>query len=391
MRTLFFNARLIMESEIRSGWLLAEDGRIAEIGSDAYPAADVIVDCDGDYLSPGFVELHSHGAGGADFMDGTPEAFETSCLMHLQHGTTTILPTGLAASNTEIIFLIDNFRSAKKLLKGRGPHIPGLHLEGPYLCKEQCGAIDPAYIRAPIEKEYEDILSHGKGCIKRWTLAIEREGTKRFIQRLCEEGVLPSIGHSNAEYWQVLEAFKDGVTHVTHLYSAMSTITRKGGFRHSGVLESAFCIPDMTVEIIADGCHIPPELLCFVYKTKGPDKTCLVCDSMRCAGLDVKESVFGKLGKGQKVLIEDGVAKMPDRSCFAGSIALDDRLVRTMINQAQVPLVDAIKMMTLTPAHVIGLDSEIGSLKKGKRADLVMFDDQINVQSVYVDGVKLVG
>ena len=391
MKTVFSNARVILPDRIQSGWLAVEDGLISGVGMGEWPEAETVIDCGGNYLFPGFVELHTHGAGGADFMDGSAKAFETACMMHLRHGTTTLLPTGLAAGGVEIIQLIDNYREAKELLKGRGPHIPGLHMEGPYLNKEQCGALDPAYIRPPVEREYEAILSHGEGCIKRWTLAIEQKGAMQFVKRLCEEGVLPSIGHSNAEYSQVLEGFEAGMTHVTHLYSAMSTITRIGGFRHSGVLESAFCIPDMTVEIIADGCHIPPELLEFVYRVKGPDKTCLVCDSMRCAGQNVRESVFGRLGKGQKVLIEDGVAKMPDRSCFAGSIALDDRLIRTMVNLAHVPLYDAVKMMTLTPARILGMDKEIGSLEKGKRADLAVFDDDINVQAVYVDGVKLTG
>ena len=387
MKTLFKNARLILPDRIEDGWLLAEDGLIAAAGKGEAPAADCAVDCGGDYLSPGFVELHTHGAAGADFMDGTAEAFETACLMHLKHGTTTILPTGLAAATNDIIRLIDNFREAKELLKGRGPHIPGLHMEGPYLNKDQCGAIEPEFIRPPVEREYEAFLSHGKGCIRRWTLAIEQPGALRFVRRLKEEGVLPSIGHSNAEYCQVLEGYEAGMTHVTHLYSAMSTITRRGGFRHPGVLESAFIIPDMTVELIADGCHVPPELLELVYRVKGPDRTCLVCDSMRCAGMNVKT---GTLGKGQQVIIEDGVAKLPDRSAFAGSIALDDRLVRTMVQQAHVSLHDAVKMMTLTPARIAGLDKEVGSLETGKRADLVLFDEDINVKSVYVDGVKLV-
>ncbi|MBO4367694.1 MAG: N-acetylglucosamine-6-phosphate deacetylase [Clostridia bacterium] len=391
MKTLFTNTKLILPDRVQDGWLIAEDGLITETGTGVCPKADYVIDCGGNYLSPGFVELHTHGAGGADFMDGTAEAFETACLMHLSHGTTSILPTGLAASGTDIIRLIENFREAKELLKGRGPRLPGLHMEGPYLCKEQCGAIDPEYIRPPVAKEYENFLSRGKGCIRRWTLAIEPEGALQFVKRLHEEGILPSIGHSNAEYSQVLEGFEAGMTHVTHLYSAMSTITRKGGFRHSGVLESAFCIPDMTVELIADGCHVPPELLEMVYHVKGPDKTCLVCDSMRCAGQNVTESVFGTLGKGQAVIIEDGVAKMPDRTCFAGSIALDDRLVRTMTQLAHVPLHDAVKMITLTPARIIGMEKEIGSLEKGKRADMVIFDDEINVKAVFVDGVKLVG
>lgn len=393
MRVLLSNARLVLPDAIIDGSVVVEDAKIVDVvkAPKVSGTFDRTIDCNGLYLAPGFVEIHTHGAGGADFMDGTAEAYDTAILTHMAHGTTTILPTSLAASREEILRTIDAFRLAKERLQGRGPNLPGLHLEGPYLCLEQSGAIDPKYIRPPVATEYEEFLAYGKGAIKRWTYAVELAGAKAFSERLCEEGILPSIGHSNAEYAQVLEAYTSGTTHVTHLYSAMSTITRRGGFRVSGVLESAFCIEDMTVEIIADGCHIPPELLHMVYRLKGVDTVALTSDSMRCAGEDVQESILGSLESGQRVIIEDGVAKMPDRTAFAGSIALDDRLIRVMTQEAGVPLYDAVRMMTLTPAKIIGLDKEIGSIEKHKQADLVLFDTDITVQGVMVGGVGMFG
>lgn len=393
MLTLIYNANVILADKIRPGYVVVEDQKIKAVGFDGISELpyDRKIDLQGKYLSAGFVELHVHGAGGADFMDGTLEAFEAACMTHLDHGTTTILPTTLAATKEEILRSIDSFRQAKTAMEGKGPYLHGLHMEGPYLNKDQCGAIDPNYIRDPLPEEYELFLEYGKGAIARITLAVERNGMDTFIRRLREEGVLASVGHSNAEYSQVKAAYEQGCTHVTHLYSAMSTIVRKGGFRHSGVLESAFCIPDMTVEIIADGCHLPVELLEMVYRFKGADKVALVCDSIRCAGQNVTESIIGSLENGNPVIVEDGVAKLPDRTAFAGSVATDDRLVRVMYKQVGVPLYDAVKMMTLTPAKIIGVDAAKGSIEIGKDADLICFDDDIQVFGAMVCGKGLTG
>ena len=392
MRTLLYNCNLILPEEVCHGYVVVEDGRIAQVGFDQPDlSADKKIDLGGQYLAPGFVELHSHGAGGADFMDGTVQAFETACDTLLRHGTTTLLPTTLAASAEEIYRSIDAFRAAKAALGEDTLNLHGLHMEGPYLNLDQCGAIDPKYIRDPDPEEYEAFLKYGRGVIKRWTLAVERPGAERFADALLREGVLPSLGHSNAEYSQVVPAFEHGVTHVTHLYSSMSTITRHSGFRHSGVLESAFCIPDMTVEIIADGCHLPVELLNMVWRLKGVERVALTSDSMRCAGQDVTESILGSLENGQRVIIEDGVAKLPDRMSFAGSIATDDRLIRVMTQQAGVPLHEAVRMMSLTPARIIGIGDKTGSIEVGKDADLVCFDDAINISGVMVRGRGLIG
>jgi len=207
-----------------------------------------------------------------------------------------------------------------------------------------------------------------------------------FGRFLKEKNILPSIGHSNAIYEEVIEAFENGYTHITHLYSGMSGVRRINAYRYAGVIESAFLIDEMTVEIIADGTHLPSSLLKLIYKIKGPDKIALVTDSMRAAGMPEGESILGGIRDGQKVIVEDGVAKLPDRTAFAGSVATADRLVRTMINIAEVPLIDAVRMMTTTPAKIMKIDDRKGSIVVGKDADLVIFDEDINIQTTMVEG-----
>ena len=386
MLTVYTDAKVILEDKIIDGYVAVKNGKIAGVGEGApdYEEAK-LVSLGGKYLAPGFVEMHTHGAGGCDFMDGTLEAVRTAAMTHLDHGVTTLYPTTLAATREEILRSIDALREAQKAIEG-GPHMPGLHMEGPYLNIKQKGAIDPNYIRNPDPAEYEEFLAYGKGAISRWTVAPELPGALEFARRLREEGILPSMGHTDAEYKEILAGYEAGFTHVTHLYSAMSSMVRRGGFRYPGLIESAFCIEGLTVEIIADGCHLPPEILSMVYRTMGVDRVALTCDSMRCAAQDVTESILGSLENGQRVIIEDEVAKMPDRTAFAGSIATDDRLVRVMRDKASVPLCDCVRMMTLTPARIMGIDGHTGSIAAGKDADLVCFDEGVNILGTMVGG-----
>jgi N-acetylglucosamine-6-phosphate deacetylase len=318
-------------------------------------------------------------------MDGTAEGFVTACEMHLAHGTTTIFPTTLSASFDALYAVVDGFRSAKRMLDGR-MNLPGLHFEGPYFNVKQCGAQDPRYIKNPDPAEYRGIVAYADGDVARWSAAAELPGALELGDYLRAHRILPSIGHSDAEFAEVLEGFRHGYTHVTHLYSGMSSIVRKNGFRYLGVVESAYAIEEMTAEVIADGRHIPPELLRMVYRLKGADRICLITDSICCTGLNVKTAVSGGKKNGQTVIIEDGVAKMPDRQAFAGSIATADRLLKTAWRDAGIPLVDAVKMLTLTPARIFGLDGKKGSIDIGKDADLVVFDGEARVQSVLVNG-----
>jgi N-acetylglucosamine-6-phosphate deacetylase len=217
-------------------------------------------------------------------------------------------------------------------------------------------------------------------------VAPELPGGLAMGRELARRGVVASIGHSNAEYEQVLDAYRNGFTLVTHLFNGMSRLTRQDAWMRPGVAESALAIEGLAVEIIADGRHLPPPLLRLIYRLKGPAAVCLTTDSMRAAGQQVKESVLGSLAGGRKVLVEDGVAFMPDRKSFAGSVATADQLVRTMVRDAGVPLPEAVQMLTHTPARLMGIEERKGSLEAGKDADLVAFDEQLRVGLVMVQG-----
>ena len=367
--------------------VILENGRIAAVVPSSNVEAhegDRLIDVGGKYIAPGFIDIHTHGAGGHDFMDGTVEAIMEGARTHLRYGTTTILPTTLTSNLDELFDTFAKFAQAKAELKD-GPNLHGLHLEGPYFSKEQAGAQDPRYIKNPDPAEYQRIVE-ASSDIKRWTIAPELPGALEMGRYLPERGILCSIGHSNAVYEEVVAAVENGFKHVTHLYSAMSGVRRINAYRYAGVIESALLLDELTVEVIADGVHLPKSLLQLIYKVKGPDRICLVTDSMRGAGMPEGESILGSLKDGQRVIIEDGVAKLLDRSAFAGSVSTSDRLVRTMVQIAEVPLVDAVKMVTLTPAKVLGLEYRKGIVGPGKDADLVVFDSAINVSLVLVGG-----
>ncbi|MBR6977647.1 MAG: N-acetylglucosamine-6-phosphate deacetylase [Lachnospiraceae bacterium] len=388
MKKLIRNVRIVDGGQITPGSILIDEGKVkAVLPNDADADADII-EGEGLYASAGFIDTHTHGGGGYDFMDGTAEAFMGAGRMHLSHGTTTIVPTTLSSSLEGLVQSVKVFREAKEAM-AEEQYMPGMHLEGPYFAMNQRGAQDPRYIKDPDPEEYQKVIEIADGAIIRWSVAPERKGAMEMGDYLTAHGILPSIGHTDATYADCVEALKHGYRHVTHLYSCTSTITRKDGFRILGVTESAYCLDGLTVEVIADGCHLPPELLRMIVKCKGVDKVSMVSDSLRPAGLDVKESISGSLTDGQRCIIEDGVAKLPDHSAFAGSIATADRLVRTMWKLAGVPLADTIRMMSENPARLIGVDGRKGRLLPGKDADIVLFDENVQVKAVYYMGRKV--
>lgn len=375
------NGKIITDRVLEGRKLWIEDGRIVAITTRDCPGARVI-DAGGAYIAPGFIDIHTHGAGGYDFMDGTVEAVSKAASMHMSHGTTTLLPTTLS-------YGMDSIEAAVRHAREAGadpdlPNIPGVHLEGPYFSLKQAGAQDPAYITPPVKADYEGITKRAEGFIKRWSFAPELEGANEFCEYLTEHGISPSIGHSDAEYADVLAVYEKGCRMVTHLYSGMSTIVRKNAYRVLGVVESAYLLDDMAVEVIADGCHLPVELLRLIYKSKGADKICLVTDSMRGAGMPDGPSVLGREQDGIPCVIEDGVAKLTDRSAFAGSTATFDRLVRVMYKDAGLPIEECMKMASTTPSRMIGFSECKGRLQEGYDADIVVFDEDIQVKMVFV-------
>lgn len=348
-----------------------------------------VIDVGGYVVAPGCIDIHVHGGGGYDLMDGTPGAILGMAAAHARGGTTALLPSTVTGPLDDTLDAIENVGEAKRLAaRGQGPRgarILGIHLEGPYLSPGMCGAQDPKYIKPARREEYSRILEKDREIV-RVTLAPEVEGTPDFARELRRRGVLLSVGHSDATYDDMLAALAAGYTHITHLYSAMSTVRRINAFRVAGVLEAAFLHDEFTVELIADGRHLPASLLKLAYKIKGPGRIALITDAMRAAGMPEGEYHLGGKGVGQKVIVEDGVAKLPDRSAFAGSVATANRLIKTMVTLAEVPLACAIQMASYTPAVIIGKASRKGSLDPGKDADIVVLDSDFNVKLTVVEG-----
>lgn len=384
--TKITNARVIAPGGIISnGTVVIRNGRIVDVGNSVNEINDAIeIDAGGRYLSAGFIDIHVHGGGGHDFMDGTENAFLEIAAFHARFGTTALSPTTLTSNKKSILDTLSLYEKAV-INNPHGAQFIGLHLEGPYFAMNQRGAQDPRYIRDPDPEEYKEILSASKS-ISRWSLAPELKGAIEMGRYLKGKGILPAIAHTDAIYEEVQAAFDNGFTLITHLYSGMSGVMRRNAFRFAGVIESAFIIDEMDVEVIGDGIHVPPPLLKLVYKIKGADKISLITDAMRGAGMPAGESVIGNKDDGLKVVLEDGVAKLPDRTSFAGSVATADRLVRTMITMADIPLTDAVKMLTATPARIAGLSKQKGSVEKGKDADLILFDENIHVSLTMIGG-----
>ncbi len=385
-RIKIVNARLITPYRIiENGTLLIEGSRIVHVGQGEIDFTGARrIDAQNNYVSPGFIDIHTHGGGGHDFMDGTVEAFLEAAKIHAQHGTTAMVPTTLTAETDDLLETFSVYRKAK-LENTEGSQFLGLHLEGPYFAMSQKGAQDPRYIRQPQKEEYEAILGQTDDII-RWSAAPEVDGAMEFARFITQKGILPSIAHTDATSDEVAEALENGFTHLTHLYSGMSGVMRRNAFRYAGVIESAFLFDQLTVEIIADGIHLPPSLLQLIYKQLGPSRIALVTDSMRAAGMESGESMLGSLKDGLKVIVEDGVAKLPDRTAFAGSVATANRLVRNMVQLAGVPLLHAVQMITSTPANICKIGNRKGSLTVGKDADVVIFDEQITIQATIING-----
>lgn len=386
MKVKLYNGKVITPYRIiENGCVIIEDERIIYVGkNDDTLEYDKSIDAKGQYISPGFIDIHVHGGGGSDFMDGEVSDFITPCVTHAKYGTTSIVPTCTSSHISDLKKSIEAYEIAKNE-SYKGARMLGLHLEGPYFSYEQRGAQDPRYLRDPQKEEYEEILSWTDDII-RWSLAPELNNAKEFCLDLLKKGIIPAIGHSNATYEQVLEAYEWGYELVTHLYSGCSIMRRENAYRVAGVVESAFLIDGMNVEIIADGKHLPSSLLKLIYQNKGCSRISLITDGTRASGDPTLKTIVGSKKDGIKAIVEDGVAKLPDRSAFAGSVSTTDRLVRTVINIAEIPLTKAVEMASASPAKMMNVYDQTGSLSPGKKADIIFFDDNIDVSMTMVDG-----
>ena len=369
------NGKIVTEGKILEGYdILVEDDKILDIK----PSGEVKgekMDLGGNFIAPGFIEIHCHGGGGYEFIDATPEAFKKACEVHAAHGTRVIYPT---ISATDYDTMVRVLQTAREVKNSCALEIPGIHLEGPYFALEMCGGQAPGIVREIDHDEYTSLLEEYSDIIARWDYAPEKDKDNAFVKDVISKGIIAATAHSSAEYDDVLRAFNDGNHLVTHLYSCTSTITRHKGFRHLGIIESAYLLDDMYVEAIADGCHLPLDLLKIIIKLKGVDRVCLITDALRPGGIGEEGKEY--LDCPVPFVIEDGVAKLLDRSAFAGSIATSDILLKTAV-KAGCTVADSVKMMTETPAKVMGLDTK-GKIKVGYDAQFTVFDENLNIVAI---------
>lgn len=372
--------KIILSDSLFCGYIYFQNGQITHVTDKDLPF-DIEFDKTGLYVSPGFIDIHTHGGDGCEFYDDY-KSIITACNFHLRHGTTSICPTISAAPFKVMSKSVVEVKKAMQSAELKS-NIIGLHLEGPYLSAEQCGGQCPDHITPPKPEEYEALVETAGDVIARWSYAPENDKDGAFCKYLTEHNILASAGHTNAIYSDMQLAFDNGCNLITHLYSCTSTITREFGFRRLGVIESAYLNDDMYVEIIADGKHLPPELIKLILKIKGTDKVILITDSLALAGTNVKSGVT----LGTEFIIEDGVCKLKDRSAFAGSIATANRLIQTLTNEVGTSLVEAVKMLTKNPSDILGINK--GELKCGKDADIIIFDDNIEIKNAFVDGKEV--
>jgi N-acetylglucosamine-6-phosphate deacetylase len=377
------NSRLVLADRIVDrGWLLTENGLITAIGQGYPPDEHERTDAKGACLAPGFIDLHVHGGKGSDFLDTTADAFQTASDFHLSGGTTSLCPTAATATYDGFASFLDAWETAKSRTRAR---LLPVHLEGPHLAPSKAGAQDSKLMSAPGPSQTDWILSRARS-ISQMTIAPELPGALQLIGAVTRAGVTMSAGHTEASDEEMQAAVAVGLTKVTHLFNAMSTASKRGLFRQAGTLEFALSDENVFCELVADGFHVSPTLLKVAYRAKGAERIALVSDCLAGAGLP--EGTQFKLGR-LPCKVGPGYCVLEDESALAGSLAQMIDLVRVMTRQCEVPLFEAVRMASLTPATILGIDDRFGSIESGKVADLVLFDDQFAVQCVWVGGTLI--
>ena len=341
---------------LEGGSLIIDDNKIKAVSNiDLHIVDAEIIDAKGCYVVPGGIDMHTHGGGGRDFIEGSEDAFRAAVNAHMKHGTTTIYPT---LSSSTIPTIEAACQACEKLMAEKDSPVLGLHIEGSYINPKQAGAQNPVLIKAPVAEEYDPLLDK-YSCIKRWDEAPELQGSVEFITACRKHGVLTALTCTRATYEDVVAAHDAGLSHAAHFYNAMPVVYKEHEFKVPGTVESVYALQDMTVEVIADGIHVPPVMLQVVYQIKGVEKTALITDSLAYAASE------GSVSSEPSVILEDGVCKLADHSALAGSIATMDTLIRTCIQKAEIPMIDVFRMASETPAKIMGIYDRKGSIEEG--------------------------
>lgn len=380
---LFKNAEVILENKTERLSVLVNGDKIVKIADNIEENASEVIDCEGLYLSPGFIDLHVHGGGGISCMCCDASKIKAMAKAHALHGTTSILPTTLAAPVEQLLEVTEYIKKAAEA--STDSNILGVHFEGPYLNPENRGAQSVDNILSPIKDDPTPLLE----CwdkVRMMGVAPEIDGAFELGEKLKEKGIVVSVAHTKADYDITIEALQHGFSDFTHLYNASTSCFKRGIFRVAGAVEAALVDDRYTTQVIADLRHLPLGVLKLIYKCKGADGMYLITDGLEFSASDLKDGEICMQENGVEVIYEDNVMKLADRSCLAGSAATTDILVRNMHKEVGAPIYDAVKMASATPARVIGIDNQKGYIKEGYDADILLFDDNINIKNVMVMG-----
>jgi N-acetylglucosamine-6-phosphate deacetylase len=391
--TLAFHGDILLPDRIlRDAYVICNKGRIRAVSRRAKVPSDAQL-VEGIYISPGYVDLHVHGGEGADYMDGTPDAVRTANRAHLRRGTTTIFPTTTTGSTAELAFMLDACAEVRKTWSpADGARIAGVHYYGPYFAPDKVGCHSREGCRDPQVDEYERFLA--MGLIRIATCAAELPGAEAFYRAARARRCLVTCGHSNSTWTEMERAFRAGVRHVDHFWCAMSSVSslreRYGTPMQGSMEQFVLANREMSTEVIADGCHLAPELLDFAYRMKGADRLCLVTDANRAVGMPPGRYRFGPLETGSWFESDGRVGFVPGVGLASSVVGLDT-MVRNMKAATRATLPQVVRMASLTPARRAGVAATIGSLEVGKRADVLVLDSALQVQRVFVGGEEFTG
>ena len=382
-RLALINGRVILPQEMVTGKAVVVEGqKIAGlVAADSLGAEVEKIDVGGRYIAPGLIDIHIHGALGHTFNEPTEEAFATITEENARRGVTSLLATVAAAPIPDMVRCLEFCRQWMSE-PHEGAQVLGVHLEGPYFSLAKKGALDPQNIRTPDDGTPDILLEH-RDVLKMMSYAPELPGALELTARLTRWGIVPAAGHSSATDEDVLAAMKAGLRHIIHVWSGQSSTVREGPWRKPGLLEATLVFDQLTAEMIADNKHLPPTLMKLAYKCIGADRLCIVSDAT--SGTGMAEGTRFRMGE-MEYEVHDGVGMVLDRTSFAGSTTLVNQMVPILTDAVGVPLAEAVRMATLTPARVIGLDDGKGSLEAGKEADLAIFADDFTAWRTMIGG-----